>query len=61
VRGQQAARLAVEEEPRALAPGQRLAVDGDAIRERDVTRGRDDDLAVDRNASRGDPRFSFTP
>ena len=34
VRGHQAARLVIEEEPRALARGQRLAIDRDAVARR---------------------------
>src|SRR5215510_12879436 len=39
VRRQQPARLVVEEEPRALAHGQRLPVDRDAVVGRDIARG----------------------
>ena len=38
--GDQALRLVVEPEPRALALGQRLAVDGDAVARADVQRRR---------------------
>src|SRR5262249_330219 len=59
VAGQEAARLVVEEEPRALAAGQRPAVDGDAIRGGDVARRRGDDLAVDGDASGRNPALGF--
>ncbi len=55
MRGHEAARLVIEEEPRALARGQRLAVDGDAVRRRHVERGRGDHLAVDRDPPGRDP------
>ena len=59
VRRQQAARLVVKEEPRALAHGQRLPVDRDAVVGRDIARGRGDDRAVDRHPPGGDPRLGF--
>ena len=54
-RGHEAARLVIEEEPRALARRQRFAVDADAVARRHVERGRADDRAVDRDAASGDP------
>ena len=59
VRRQQAARLVVEEEPRARAHGQHLPVDLDAVVGRHIARGRGDDLAVDRDPPGGDPHFGF--
>ena len=55
VRGHQPARLMVEEEPRAFALRQRLAVDADAVGRGHVARGRCDHRAVDRDAAGGDP------
>ena len=45
----------IEKEPRALAHGQRLTIDFDAVARPDVERGRRDQLAVDRNAPGRDP------
>jgi hypothetical protein len=51
----QADRLVIEEQPGALAPRQRLAVDGDAIPRRDVHGRRRDGFAVDGYAAGRDP------
>ena len=55
MRGQQPARLVIKEKPRALGPGQRLAVDADAVGRRDIERRRVDHRAVDGDAAGGDP------
>ena len=55
VGGHEADRLVVEEEPRALALRQRLAVDGDAVARGDVDCRRRDRLAVDGDPAGGDP------
>ena len=57
--GDEAARLVEQEQPRALAPRQRLAVDADAVGGRDVERWRGDGLAVDRHAAGRDPRLGL--
>ena len=58
-RGQKAARLVVEEQPRALARRQLFAVDGKLIARGDVAGRRVDDNAVDRNAPCRDPGLRF--
>ena len=55
MRRDQAARLMIKKQPRALARRQRLAVDGDAVARLDVECGRMDHLAVDGDAAGGDP------
>src|ERR1700722_7280300 len=54
-RGQQAPRIVVEEEPRALTRRQWLAIDADAVAGGDVERGRLDHCAVDSDPPGGDP------
>ena len=61
VRGHQPARLVIEEQPRALAPRQRLAVDRDRVGGRDVERRRGDRRAVDRDAPGRDPGLGLAP
>jgi len=57
VRRHQAARLVIEEEPRAIARRQRFAIDGDAVAGGHIERWRQDDLAIDDNAPGGDPKL----
>ena len=61
MRRQEPARLVIEEEPRALAVRQRLAVDDDAVERRDVERGRCDLLAIDGDAAGRDPGLGLAP
>src|SRR3954447_417749 len=58
--GHQPTRLMVQEQPRALARRQRLAVDGDDVILGDVERGRIDKAAVDRDAALHDPFLRVT-
>ncbi len=53
--GHEPARLVIEEQPRALALRQRLAVDHDQIGRRDIERRRADHRAIDRHPPVGDP------
>ena len=55
VGGQEPARLVIEEQPRALARRQRLAVDADPVARRDVEGRRADHGAVDGDPPGGDP------
>jgi hypothetical protein len=57
MRGQKAARLVIEKQPRALAPRQRLAIDRDLVGIGHVKRRRVDHLAVDAHAPGLDPRL----
>lgn len=57
VRRHQAARLVIQEQPRALALRQRLAVDGDDVARFDVERRAVDHLAVDGDTPFRDPRL----
>ena len=61
MRGQQPARLVIEEQPRALARAQRVAVDGNPIRGLNVERRRGDHDIVDRDTPGLDPRLGFPP
>jgi hypothetical protein len=61
MRGHQAARLVIHEQPRALARRQHLAVDGDGIVSGDVERRRIDDAAVDGDAALRDPFLGIAP
>ncbi len=61
MRGHEPARLVEQEQPRALAHRQRLAVDGDAVGRRHVARRRGDHLAVDRDPAGGDPGLGLAP
>jgi hypothetical protein len=51
----------IEEEPRALAHRQWVAVDDDTVGGTDVERRRGDHGAIDRNAAGADPGLGFTP
>src|SRR4051812_34090346 len=61
MRGHQAARLVIHEQPRALARRQHLAVDGDGVVGSDVERRRIDHPAVDGDAALRDPFLGITP
>ena len=61
MRRHQPARLVVTEQPRPLAPRQRLAVNRDAVGRRDVERGRGNHRAIDGDAPGGDPGFRLAP
>ena len=59
--GHQAARLVIEEQPRALRAGQRLAVDHDLVGGGDVEGRRGDLRAVHRDAPGRDPGLGLAP
>ena len=61
VGGHEPFRLVIEKKPRALAAGQRLAVDLDAVARRHREGRRGESLAVHRDAARRDPRLGLAP